>query len=81
MKALEVKTSMVFNLVFTSNTILSSFFFLIIDLYFLIPAVITEIYIVIAELAVPTGIPTKEARAEIETHPVTVEARISKCSV
>ena len=39
-----------------------------------------EIYINIAELAVPTWIPTKEARAEIETHPVTVEARISKCS-
>ena len=57
------------------------FLFLIIDLYFLIPAVIKEIFIVIAELAILTGIPTKETRTEIETHPLTVEARISKCSV
>ena len=40
-----------------------------------------EIFIVISELAIPNGILTKEARAESETHPVTVAARISKCSV
>ena len=40
-----------------------------------------EIVIVITEIAIPTGIPTKEARAEIEAHPVTVEERISKCSI
>ena len=57
------------------------FFFLIIDLHFLIPAVITEMFIAIAELATPTGIPTKDARAEIETYPVTVETKVSKCSV
>ena len=34
-----------------------------------------------AELAIPTGLLTKRAREEIETHPVTVEATISKCSV
>ena len=68
---------MVFNLVFASNTILLCFFFLIIELYFLIPVVILEICIVIAEIAIPTGIPTKKASAEIETHPVTVEAKIS----
>ena len=56
-------------------------FFLIMDLCFLIPAFITEICIAIAELAIPTGIPTKEGRAEIETYPVTADARISKCSV
>ena len=41
-KALEIKTSMPFNLDFANNTILSCFFFffLIIDLYFLIPAAI-----------------------------------------
>ena len=41
-KALEIKTPMVFNLAFPSNTILSCFLssFLIIDLKFLIPAVI-----------------------------------------
>ena len=59
MEIKAIKTSMVFNLVFASNTILSCFFFffLIIDLYILTPAVITEIFIAIAELAIPTGIP------------------------
>ena len=33
------------------------------------------------ELSIPIGIPNKEAKAQIETHPVTVEAKISKCSV
>ena len=42
---------------------------------------ITEIFIVVAEIAIPTTIPAKEAKTEIETHPVTVEAKISKCSV
>ena len=57
------------------------FFFLIIDLYILFLAVITEVFIVISELAIFTKTPTKEARAEIETHPATVEAKISKSSV
>ena len=71
------------NLVFASNTILSCFvfFFLIPYLYLLIPAVITKIFIAISELAIPTEIPTNKARAEIGTHPVTVEARISKFSI
>ena len=56
-------------------------FFLIFDLHFLVIAVITDIFIVAVELAIPTGIPTLEAKAEMETHPVTVEANISKCSV
>ena len=51
MKALEIKTSMLFNLDFANNTILSCFlfFFLIIDLYFLIPAGIALIFNSIAE--------------------------------
>ena len=59
--SLEIKTSIVFNLDFASNTILSCFFFffLIIELYILIPVVITEFFIIIAELAIATGIPTK----------------------
>ena len=59
-KALEIRTSIVFNLSFPSNTILPCFFFFffIIDLYFLVPAVIAQI---------PTGIGTSEASAEIET--------------
>ena len=52
--------------------------FLNIDLYFLFPAVITQIFIVTVELAIPSGIPTKEAKAEMKTHPVTLAAEISK---
>ena len=31
-----------------------------------------------AELGIPTGIPTKEAKAEMETHSVTVETKTGK---
>ena len=55
--------------------------FLIIDLYFLIPAAITQILHPIAELVISIGKPTKQAKAEIETHPLTVEIKISKCSI
>ena len=74
---------MLFNLDFASNTILSCFFFffLIIDLYFLIPTVIAQIFNPIEELVIPIGIPTKEAKAEIETHPVIVQAKTRKCSI
>ena len=57
------------------------FFFLIIDLYFLIPAAIAQIFNPIAELVIPIGIPIKEAKAESEMHPVIVEAKIRKCSI
>ena len=40
------------------------FFFLIIDLYFLIPGAVAQIFNPIAELAIPIGIPTKEAKAD-----------------
>ena len=81
--SLRIKTSIVFKLVFVNHNILSCFFFffLIIDLYFLIPAATTEIFIVVPELAIPTGVPIKEAKAEIKTHPIIVEAKIGKCSV
>ena len=74
---------MPFNLDFANKTILSCFFFffLINDLYFLIPAVIAEILNPIAELVVPIGIPTKKAKAEMETHPVIAETAISKWSI
>ena len=71
-----------FFLLFTNNAILSfSFFFflILVDLIvILIHAVITEFRIVIEESAIPTAIPTKEARVQIEIHPVTMEAEISK---
>ena len=35
----------------------------------------------IAELVIPTGIPTKEEKADMETHPVIVEPKIRKCSI
>ena len=55
-----------------------SFFFLIIDLYFLIAKVIAQIVYPIVELAIPIGLLTKEAKSEIEKHPVILEIAISK---
>ena len=71
---------MLFNLEFSYNTILSCFFFffLSIDLYFLIPAIIAQIFNPILELVIPIGIPINEAKAEMETHPLIVEAKINK---
>ena len=80
--ALEIKTSILFDLSFPNNTNSSCFFFFffIIDLYFLIPAVIAQIFILPAELAIPTGTRTNEVNAEIETQPVTVKVKTSEYS-
>ena len=69
---------MLFNLHFTDNTILSClfFFYLIINLFFLIPALITKILNPIAEMVITIGIPSKETKEEMEPYPVTVEAKI-----
>ena len=40
-----------------------------------------QILILIAELLIPIKMPTKEAKAEIETYSVTAEVKISKCSI
>ena len=79
-KVLEIKNCMQFNLEFANNTILPSFFLflLIIYLYFLIPPAITQIFNPIAELVIPIGITTKEAKPEKEIHPVIVEITISE---
>ena len=68
---------MMFNLDFANNTILSCsfFFFLIIDLNFLILEVIAQIFNPIAEVVISIGIQTKEAKAELEIHSVIVEAK------
>ena len=58
-----------------------AFFSLIIDLYFLILAVTAQIFTSIAELLLFIGIPTKEAKVEIEIHPVIIELEIVKCSI
>ena len=83
MNQLKNNTSTIFNLVLINKTISLRFFFffLIIDLYFLVAAVIEQIYIPTAELLIPSEISTKKAKAEIETHLVTVEAKISKCLI
>ena len=52
------------------------FLFLIINLYFLIPAFTTQFFNPIAELVIHIGITTKEGKAEMETYPVTVEINI-----
>ena len=57
------------------------FFFLTIDLYFLIPAVIKQILNPIAELVIPIVTPTKEPKAYIETHTLIVEISWSKWSI
>ena len=71
---------MLLNLFFAKNIILSCFF-LIINLYFLILEAIAQIFNSNAEKAIPTGAPTKEAKAEIETHPISVEAKIDMCLI
>ena len=70
---------MLFKLVFVNKTILSCFFFffLIIDLNFLISAAFTQVFNTIAEIVMAIGKRTKEAKAEIETHPVTAKDKIS----
>ena len=59
---------MLFDLDFDNNTISSCFFFfyLNIDLYFLIPAAVAQIFNPIAELLIPIGIPNKEPKADIK---------------
>ena len=72
-----MKASMIFSLGLTNNTILScfSFCFLIIDSCFLISPVVAQFFNSIAELVIPIRISTKVV--EIETYPVTAEAKFS----
>ena len=78
-----MKNSILLNLDVTNNTILPSIFsfFLIIDLYCLIPAVIAQVFNRIAELVIPIEIPIREGKAEIKMHPVIVGAKIRKCLI
>ena len=73
-KALEIRTSILFNLDFANDIILSFFslFFLFVNLYFLIPAVVTQVFNPIAELVISIWKPTKEAKEETKTHPVII---------
>ena len=47
----------------------------------LIPAAIPQIFNPVAELVISIRISRKEAKAEIEIHPVTKEAEIRKSSI
>ena len=79
-KVWEIKTSMLFTLGLANKTNSSCFFyfFLNIDLYFLISAAIAQTFNPIAELVIPIELPSKKAKAEIEINPVIVEAKIRK---
>ena len=63
-------------MLFQRCMILYVFFFLIIDLYFLIPAFVSQIFNPIAELVVTIEIPSKETKLEVEIHPIIVAAKI-----
>ena len=56
-------------------------FFLIVDLYFLIPAVIAQIFYPIIELVIPIGIAIKEVKVDIEINLVIAETKLRKCSI
>ena len=69
---------MLLNLNFANNTIFSCFFFifLFIELSFLIPAVIAQIFNPTAELVIPIGTQNKETKARFEARPVIAGAKI-----
>ena len=73
-------TSILFNLDFANNTILSCFLFfsLIIALQLVIIDSHCTNFNRIADLITPIGIPIKEVKEEIEIQPVIVEAEIRK---
>ena len=52
------------------------FFFLVIDLYFLVLAIIAQIFNLIVELFIPLEISTKEAKAEMKIHTVTAKTEL-----
>ena len=54
------------------------FFFLIVYLYFLILAIIAQIFNPIAELIIPLKMLNKEAKSETEMHTVTAKTKVRK---
>ena len=51
--------------------------FLIIDSYSLFLAVIAQTFNPTAKLVIPLAMPNKEAKKDIETHPVSAEHKVS----
>ena len=74
---------MLFSLDFHNNAMLPwfFFFFLVIDVYFLILAAIEQIFNPITELVIPVRIPSKKVKADIDIQPVIVEAKVRKRSI
>ena len=52
------------------------FFFLIVELYFLISPAIAQIFNPVADLVNPIGTTSKETKAEMEIHPISVDTKI-----
>ena len=73
-KELKIKTSTLFSLVFANNA-----FFIMLLFLFMNYWLIVQIFNPTAELVIPIGIPTKEAKAEIQADPVTEDK--SRCSI
>ena len=53
----------------------------LIDLDLLIPAVTAKTFKSTGEITMPIETLTKEAKVVIETHPVTLKAKVSKCPI
>ena len=76
MKKLKLIASYVRLITYLTNLFLTTLFYN--HRYFLIPAIIAQMFISTEELVIPTGTQTNEANAEIETQPVIAEDIISK---
>ena len=74
---------MLFNLVLLKLIFYHIFFFIFLTywLIFSIPAVISQFFNPNAELVSTIGKPNKEEKAEMKTHSVTAEVKISKFSM
>ena len=65
-------------LISQSLKIKTSCFLLVIPFYFLIYAVIPQIFVPTAEHAITAGKLTKEPKTGMEMHPLTTKAKVSK---
>ena len=77
----ELKAFLGINYIMAINKLPTIVEYWITVLYFLISAAFSQIFNPIAEFLFPIGIPSREAKAEIEKHPVNVEAKTRKCSI
>ena len=80
-KALKSKTYMLFNLVFANNVILSCFFLFFVIYQLFNSCSYCTSFNPAAELVIPTEIPIKEAKGEIETRLLNTEVKMSEWSV